>query len=66
MIINGVDLNDFGRKVERLCEFLLIDKVRDGSDDIAAVLDIKDDATLLQNVKSISNIEGFDKYMRGL
>lgn len=62
-----IDLEDFARRVERLCDFLL-DKFpfKDGSDDIVIIQKIKSDAADLQTVANTQvNIEGLHAYIHG-
>ena len=61
-----IELLDFLRRVERLCDFLL-DKVefKDGSVDIAVIQDLKNDAADLQVNHDNINLEGLHTYMRG-
>lgn len=61
-----IELLNFLRRVERLCDFLL-DKVefKDGSTDIAVIQDLKNDAADLQVNHDNINLEGLHTYMRG-
>lgn len=61
-----IELLDFLRRVERLCDFLL-DKVefKDGSVDIAVIQNLKSDAADLQVNHDNINLEGLHTYMRG-
>lgn len=60
------EVTDFAMRVERMCDFF-IDKVSGeiGSDDLAALHDLKDEASRMQDVPS-HLFEGLDKYMRGM
>lgn len=68
-----VDIVDFARRVERLCDFLL-DKVskensRDGSDDIMEIEKLKDVAADIQFDdlnKATSTLSGLHSYMKGV
>lgn len=68
-----VDIVDFARRVERLCDFLL-DKVskensRDGSDDIMEIEKLKDIAADLQFdefSQTASTLSGLHSYMKGV
>lgn len=49
MVVKVVDIVEFARRVERLCEFLLDGlEEKDGSDDIVAIQKLKEDAADLQ------------------
>lgn len=69
---NTVDLGEFARRVERLCEYLL-DKVehKDGSSDIRVIQDLKEDAADIhtdQRLLALYGDEpfvGLDDHMRG-
>lgn len=68
----NVDLKEFARDVERLCDFL-IDKVskesgRDGSPDIVVIEDLKEVAADIQFGKigvTTETLEGLSAYMKG-
>jgi hypothetical protein len=51
-----IELDDFARRVERLCDFLL-DKVdtKTGSSDLRVIQDLKEDAANMQFRKSLSD-----------
>lgn len=61
-----IELLDFLRRVESLCDFLL-DKVKfkDGSDDLKVIQQLKEDAADLQVNHDNINLEGLHTYMRG-
>ena len=61
-----IELLDFLRRVERLCDFLL-DKVKfkDGSDDLKVIQQLKENAADLQVNQDNINLEGLHTYMRG-
>lgn len=67
-----LELEEFARRVERLCDFLLdkAHKAREsGSDDLRVVEDLKDDAADLQfgRASVVTNIfDGLTDYMAGL
>lgn len=65
-----VNIEEFARKVERLCEFLLskIEQI-DGSPDVKAIQDLKDNAVDIQmgsngGVADLT-ITGLDAFLRG-
>lgn len=68
----NVDVSEFARRVERLCDYLL-DKVRnekgmDGSSDLRVIQNIKEDATdlaLFHGAPVSANLEGLSDYMKG-
>lgn len=67
-----VEIKDFARRVERLCDFLISKKTaesgRDGSDDLRALENLKEDAADIQfdKVDIVSDaIHGLDVYMNG-
>lgn len=51
-------------KVERLCDYFIAILEKDGSDDIRALQELKDEAADLQFAKSIVTIEGLSDYIR--
>lgn len=61
-----IELLDFLRRVERLCDFLL-DKVKfkNGSNDLKVIQQLKEDAADLQVNHDNINLEGLHTYMRG-
>jgi hypothetical protein len=64
--INGVDTEEFGRRVERLCDFLLTKVSKDGSDDVKVILDIQEDAANLQfSGVDEMDFSGLSSYMKG-
>lgn len=65
-VLNGVDTEEFGTKVERLCEFLLDRVDKDGSADVRVIQDLKEDAALLQVGKEPFVLAGLDSHMRGV
>jgi hypothetical protein len=67
VIINGVDTAEFGTKVERLCDYLL-DKVpqKNGSSDVKAIQDIKEDAANLQTAEDEVSFAGLSDYLKGV
>jgi hypothetical protein len=68
VIINGVDTQDFGIRVERLCEFLL-DQMnpRTGTNSQKIIEDIKDEAAKLQLPTDDGvTFSGLEAYMRGV
>lgn len=72
-MVKDLDIKDFAKRVERLCDFLL-DKLsdesgRDGSNDVKVIEDLKEDAADIQSdrVPLVSQtFSGLDSYMRGL
>lgn len=67
-----IEITDFARRVERLCDFLLSQvkgTEESGSDDIGVIKELKEDAANLQfnNVALVSNtVKGLDTFMKGL
>ena len=61
------DIKSFAERVERLCEFLLQNLERDGSDDVVAIQKIQEDAADLQCQQNFANvsIDGLSSYIRG-
>lgn len=67
MPVKEIDLEDFARRVERLCDFL-IDKFpfMDGSEDIVIIQKLKDEAADLQvSSRKRITIEGLHAYIHG-
>lgn len=63
---NGATLEDFARRVERLCDFLLSKTDRNGSDDVAILEDLKEEAAdFQQQVEVDVDIDGLKDYMSG-
>jgi hypothetical protein len=66
-----VDIQDFARRVERLCDFFIA-KIREegksnGSDDFIVLMKLREDAANLQFTAVTSlTILGLDSYMRGI
>jgi hypothetical protein len=68
-----VDIKEFARDVERLCDFL-IDKLkqsgaRDGSDDVKVIEDLKEIAADIQFDKvnvTTETLSGLSAYMKGV
>jgi len=62
------DIKRFAERVERLCDFILGGLEKDGSNDVAVVQKLKEDAADLQNITRNSNvsIEGLSEHMKGL
>lgn len=71
--MKNVNLKDFARDVERLCDFLL-DKaskegIRDGSPDIVVIEDLRETAADIQfdRVKlTTETLSGLSDYMKGV
>lgn len=67
----NVDIKDFARQVERLCDFLIAKKSeetgKDGSDDLAVIEDLKEDAADIQfsSQPASDTLNGLDAYMKG-
>jgi hypothetical protein len=63
------DIQDFAKRVERLCDFFLSRiKEKDGSDDLRVIQDLKEDAADLQFSKSefgYETLTGLNEYMSG-
>jgi len=63
---NWVSLEDFARRVERLCDFLLSKTERNGSDNVAVLEKLKDEAAdFQQQVEVDVDIDGLKDYMSG-
>lgn len=66
----SVDIQEFARRVEGLCDFLLSKiEIKDGSDDVRLIQDIKEDAADLQHSELESGyaaITGLHNFMKGL
>jgi hypothetical protein len=62
-----VDIRAFAERVERLCEFLLDQTDKDGSDDVVVIQKLQEDAADIQaeNTEALS-LSGLDNYMRNL
>lgn len=60
------DVKDFALRVERLCDYLLdrID-VKDGSNDIKVIQDLKEDAANFQ-FQDMSLVKGLSDYVNGI
>lgn len=66
-VVKKTDVVDFARRVERLCDFLLDKVSKDGSADVTAVQNLKDDAADLQlDNNEIEILSGLDSHMRGV
>ena len=64
-----VDIKDFAIRVERLCEFLLAKMDKDGSKDVVALQNLKEEAADIQadNSNVISeSISGLSEYLKGV
>jgi hypothetical protein len=67
-----VDIEDFARRVERLCEFLLAQikaGKRDDSQDLKVIEDLKEDAADIQSASMIIGPEiftGLSEFMHGI
>jgi len=64
-----VDIKDFAIRVERLCEFLLAKVDKDGSKDVVALQNLKEEAADIQadNSNVISeSISGLSEYLKGV
>ena len=68
MAIRRIDIKDFADRVERMCEFILMQVDKDGSQDVTFVQQIKEDAADLQCIPNDMNnlsIDGIHDYMKG-
>ena len=64
-----IDIHDFARRVERVCDFLISQAERDGSDDIVVLQELKDEAADIHfgNTNTINlTIKGLSDYMKGV
>jgi hypothetical protein len=62
-----VDITEFARTVERLCDYLLENVEKDGSKDVVIIQELKEDAANVQVFHSKANLlKGLDNHMRGL
>jgi len=64
--MSDVDIKEFARDVERLCDFLLDKADKDGSEDIVVVQKLKDISADIQ-YKGPTNLtlSGLTEYMKG-
>jgi hypothetical protein len=60
-----IDVKEFAKRVERLCEFLLDRVERDGNKDVVEIQKIKEDAADLQAGDNEFTFEGLSDHMRG-
>jgi len=63
-----VDIEDFARRVERLCDFIINKAERDGSKDIVVIQELKDDAADIltnKNLVATEMITGLSDFMKG-
>ena len=66
MMGNPVNIHEFARRVERVCDFLLSQSDRNGSEDRRVIEDLKEDAADIQfDKKQINALEGLKDYMSG-
>lgn len=64
--MSDVDIKEFARDVERLCDFLLDTADKDGSNDIVVVQKLKETAADIQFNSVINRtLSGLDEYMKG-
>ena len=64
--MNDVDIKEFARDVERLCDFLLDKADKDGSEDIVVVQKLKDISADIQHKGSINRtLSGLTEYLKG-
>jgi len=64
-----VDIKEFAIRVERLCDFLLAKMDKDGSNDVVALQNLKEEAANIQinNTNVVSeSIFGLSEYMKGV
>lgn len=69
---NQIDIKDFARRVERMCDFFIAkrteEKINDGSSDLLVLEELKDEAADIQfdRVHVVSGmLNGLSDYMRG-
>jgi hypothetical protein len=67
--VKEVDVQDFARRVERVCDFFLSRiKEKDGSADLRVIQDLKEDAADLQfayNEIGYESLTGLKEFMSG-
>ena len=63
----SIDIKDFARRVERLCDFFLEHQEQDGSDDLKVLHELKQEAADIQfhDGSGSEVIEGLYDYMKG-
>ena len=61
-----IDIPEFARRVERLCDFFLNQTARDGSNDRKFLEDLKDDAANLQLDRENYVIKNLYDYVNGV
>jgi hypothetical protein len=71
--MSEVDVTEFARRTERLCDFLLVkmfdEEGRVGSTEQKILEDLKDDAVNLQMFgarMTVKSLDGLDEFMHGL
>lgn len=64
--MSNVDIKEFARDVERLCDFLLDKADKDGSEDIKVVQKLKETSADIQFLKESNvTLSGLSEYMKG-
>jgi hypothetical protein len=64
-----VDIEEFAKRVERLCDFLINKAGSTGSDDLRIIQDLKEDATDIQVYKYFETegmFKGLSSHMKGV
>ncbi len=63
-----VDIKEFARDVERVCDFFIAKVEKDGSDDLTVLENLKEVAADIQFGDALDSevIEGLSAYMKGL
>jgi hypothetical protein len=66
---NKIEIKEFARRVERLCDFLIAKKTegsgRDGSKDLQILEDLKSDAADIQ-FQELEVFDGLSDYIQGI
>lgn len=66
-VAKEIKIEDFARRVERLCDFFLAQGERDGSPDRKILEDLKEEAANVQfDMTRIGNFEGLSDFMNGV
>ena len=63
--MSNVDIKEFARDVERLCDFLLDKADKDGSESVIVVQKLKDTAADIQFQTANDLLSGLSEYMKG-
>lgn len=66
-VAKEIQIEEFARRVERLCDFLLNKVERNGSKDHKVLVDLKEEAANIQfDHARISSVAGLHEYMGGI